>query len=151
MVLLLMPMMLLMSSCIVILRNNKTTNNKQTNNEQRTTTNNKQHNSTTAQQQQQQQHTQQPHNNNNTIWRGSVLTGEELPRPLWRVQVQHASTWRCAGASAPDHQGHRGPCGAGLVQFLDQVLDVPVAVLVRFGAEKETVEAPQLPRGSGPI
>ena len=27
---------------------------------------------------------------------------------------------------------------------MDQVVDVPVAVLVRFGIEKETVEAPQL-------
>ena len=32
----------------------------------------------------------------------------------------------------------------GLVQFLDQVIEVPVAVPVRFGVEKETVEASQL-------
>ena len=32
----------------------------------------------------------------------------------------------------------------GLVQFLNKVIDVPVAVLVRFGVETETVEVPQL-------
>ena len=26
-------------------------------------------------------------NNNNTIWGGSVLTGEELPPPLWGVEA----------------------------------------------------------------
>ena len=102
---------------------------------------------------------------------------------LWPGLVQLASSWRCDGASAPDHQGRCGTCWAsgflvrseipgcsgrafvpfpdkavgpqqplqtqalsccafsrlGLVQFLDQFIDVPVAVLVRFGVEKETV------------